>query len=260
MTAPPQTTGSAAEAHPEALTQGVSAKEIQGRSLGQIAWMRLKRDRVALAGGVIIVVLILLAITALLLDRVFGVLEPNRFYQSLIDGSTQAPLGTFGGMSAAHPLGVEPVNGRDILTRIFVGSWISLLIAVGATLLSVFIGTTMGLLAGFFGGWVDSVIARIMDMLPGVPAAGLRLRDGGRHPGRGVRPVRGPAPHPAADLHHRLLQLALHRPHRARADAVAARARVRRRRAQPGREERGGSWSRSCCPTWSRRSSSTPRC
>jgi len=163
MTAPPQTTGSAAEAHPEAIVEGVSAKAIQGRSLGQIAWMRLKRDRVALAGGVIILVFIALAIVALLLDRVFGVLQPNVGHQDLVDKSTLAPIGPFGGMSAAHPLGVEPQNGRDILTRIFVGSWISLLIAIGATLLSVAIGTAMGLLAGFFGGWVDAVIARIMD-------------------------------------------------------------------------------------------------
>lgn len=162
MTAPPST-GSAAEAQPEAVLVGVEAKAIQGRSLGQIAWMRLKRDKVALTGGITIVVLVLLAISALLLDRVFGVLEPNAFHQDLINSSTQAPKGAFGGMSAAHPLGVEPVNGRDILTRIYVGSWISLLIAVGATLLSVAIGTLMGLVAGFFGGWVDAVIARIMD-------------------------------------------------------------------------------------------------
>lgn len=137
--------------------------EIRGRSPGQIAWLRLKRDKVALASGVVIVVLILVAVSALLLDRVFGVLEPNTFHQTLIDGATLAPKGTFGGMSAEHPLGVEPVNGRDILTRIYVGSWISLLIAVGATALSVVIGTTMGLVAGYFGGWVDAVIGRVMD-------------------------------------------------------------------------------------------------
>ncbi|HEY0447978.1 ABC transporter permease, partial [Actinophytocola sp.] len=67
------------------------------------------------------------------------------------------------------PLGVEPVNGRDILTRIYAGSWISLLIAVSATLLSVTIGTVMGVVAGFFGGWVDTIISRAMDVFLAFP-------------------------------------------------------------------------------------------
>ena len=79
------------------------------------------------------------------------------------------PTGVFGGMSWDHLLGVEPKNGRDILTRIFAGSWISLLIAVCATLLSVAIGTVMGIIAGFFGGWVDAVISRLMDIFLAFP-------------------------------------------------------------------------------------------
>ena len=61
MTAPIETTGSQAEAQPEAVLDGVEAKEIEGRSLGQIAWTRFKRDKVAVAGGVIVVLLILIA-------------------------------------------------------------------------------------------------------------------------------------------------------------------------------------------------------
>ena len=48
MSAPLEVTGSAAEAHPEAITEGAGGKEIEGRSLGQIAWRRLRRDKVAL--------------------------------------------------------------------------------------------------------------------------------------------------------------------------------------------------------------------
>ncbi|GAA3025159.1 ABC transporter permease [Actinokineospora globicatena] len=171
MTAPPEVTGSAAEADPEAALKGVSKKAIQGRSLGQIAWMRLKRDKVAIAGAIVIALLILVAIAALLLDRVFDVVHPNDFHQDLIDTEfgTLAPKGTFGGMSLDHPLGVEPVNGRDMLARIFAGSWISLLIATLATLLSVVIGTTMGIIAGYFGGWVDTLISRLMDVFLAFP-------------------------------------------------------------------------------------------
>ncbi|MEJ3657872.1 ABC transporter permease [Actinomycetes bacterium KLBMP 9759] len=169
MTAPPQATGAAAAAEPEAVVHGVGSKAIVGRSLGQIAWLRLKRDKVALAGGVVIAVLILIAISALLFDRVFGLVNPNQFHQELIDGSTLAPTGAFGGMSAEHPLGIEPLNGRDLLARVYAGSWISLLIATGATILSVAIGTTLGIIAGYFGGWVDTLIARAMDVFLAFP-------------------------------------------------------------------------------------------
>ncbi|HEV8561724.1 MAG TPA: ABC transporter permease [Actinophytocola sp.] len=169
MTAPLEVTESSASAVPDAAIQGVSRKAIQGRSLGQIAWMRLKRDKVAITGGVVIIVLILIAVSAVLMDRVFGVIHPNEFHQELIDGTTLAPKGTFGGMSASHPLGVEPLNGRDLLQRVYAGSWISLLIAFLSTMLSVVIGTVMGVVAGYFGGWVDAVISRAMDVFLAFP-------------------------------------------------------------------------------------------
>jgi peptide/nickel transport system permease protein len=169
MTAPLEVTDATAAAPPEAALTGVSRKAIQGRSLGQIAWMRLKRDKVAMTGGVVIIVLILVAISSVLVDRVFGLIHPNEFHQDLIDGTTLAPEGFFGGMSWDHPLGIEPLNGRDLLQRIYAGSWISLLIAVLATMLSVVIGTIMGVIAGFFGGWVDTVISRLMDIFLAFP-------------------------------------------------------------------------------------------
>jgi peptide/nickel transport system permease protein len=169
MTTPLEVTDAAAGAPPEAALTGLRGKAIQGRSLGQIAWMRLKRDRVAVGGGIFIILLVIIAITALLVDRVFGWIQPNEFHQDLINPETLSPLGTFGGMSWSHPLGVEPVNGRDILTRIYAGSWISLLIAVSATMLSVTIGTIMGVVSGYFGGWVDTLISRAMDVFLAFP-------------------------------------------------------------------------------------------
>lgn len=170
MTAPPEVTGSAAETPPEAALAGLGKKAIQGRSLGQIAWMRLRRDKVAMAGGVTIVLLILLAVFAPVIVAWFGH-PPNQFHQDLIDtkGGTLAPIGSFGGMSWDHFFGLEPVNGRDLFSRVVYGSRISLLIAFLATLLSVAIGTTMGVIAGFFGGWVDSLISRLMDIFLAFP-------------------------------------------------------------------------------------------
>ena len=168
MTAPIETTQAQAEAQPEAILAGASRKTIEGRSLGQIAWMRFKRDKVAVAGGVVVILLVLLAILAKPIESVFG-LDPNAFHQDLIDPSTTVPKGGMGGMSWAHPLGVDPQYGRDLLARIIEGSWVSLLVATGATVLSVAIGSVMGLIAGYYGGWVDSVISRAMDTFLAFP-------------------------------------------------------------------------------------------
>ena len=159
----------AALAPPEAVLEGLG-KRIEGRSLTQIAWMRLKRDKVALGGGVVVLLLIAIAVFAPLIVKLLGD-PPNEFHQDLIDtaGGTLAPLGPRGGMSWDHLMGVEPLNGRDIFSRILYGSRISLLIAFFATILSVAIGTTMGVIAGFFGGRVDSLISRLMDVFLAFP-------------------------------------------------------------------------------------------
>src|SRR5215472_1446117 len=95
----------------------VSGKVIEGRSLGQIAWMRLRRDKVAMAGGAFIVFLILVAIIGPHLVQ-----NPDTYNPSLVDPTYLRPTGAFGGISLAHPLGVEPETGRDLLARIVVGA------------------------------------------------------------------------------------------------------------------------------------------
>ncbi|AHI00950.1 peptide/nickel transport system permease protein [Kutzneria viridogrisea] len=168
MTAPMDVPSSAPEAQPGAVLTGAGGS-IQGRSLRQIAWLRLKRDRVAMAGGVVVAVLVLAALAAGVLDKLFGLIPTTAFNQDLIDPDLQIPKGAFGGISLAHPLGIEPTSGRDLLARIFAGSWISLLIAFLATMLSVVIGTLMGVVAGYFGGWVDTLISRLMDVFLAFP-------------------------------------------------------------------------------------------
>ena len=141
---------------------------IQGRSLGNIAWTRLKRDKGAILGGVVAILLILVAVLSKVIEKVFG-LDPDVFHQQLINPDLIIPNGRFGGMSWAHPLGVEPGTGRDLLSRIIEGSWVSLLVAFGATVLSNVLGTVLGVVAGFYGGWVDSVISRLMDIFLAFP-------------------------------------------------------------------------------------------
>ena len=149
---------------PEAILEGVSGEAIEGRSLGQIAWIRLKRDKVAIGSGIFILFLLLMAI--------FGpylVQDPTVYHSNLINPTLSTPYGPFGGVSLAHPLGVEPVSGRDMLSRVVNGARVSMLIAVLATALAVTIGVVMGIISGYFGGWVDAVIARSMDVFLAFP-------------------------------------------------------------------------------------------
>jgi len=170
----------APEAAPEAVLAGVSGKEIEGRSLGQIAWMRLRRDKVAMGGGIFIVFLILVAIIGPHLVQ-----NPDTFHPSLINPTFSRPNGPFGGISLAHPFGVEPVDGRDVLSRIVNGAQVSMLIAFLATALAVSIGVVMGIVAGYFGGWVDGVIARSMDVFLAFPLLVFALALAGVIPNNG---------------------------------------------------------------------------
>ncbi len=177
MTAPLDVPGGAVGAQPEAVLE-TGGVEIAGRSLGQIAWARLKRDRVAMAGGFLVLFLVGVAIFAPLVVKVLGH-PPNEFHQNLIDPNLQTATGKWGGMSTDFLLGLEPVNGRDLFSRMIYGSRISLLIAFLATLLSVVIGTVLGVVAGYVGGWLDTFISRLMDLFLAFPLLIFAIALGG---------------------------------------------------------------------------------
>lgn len=143
-------------------------RAIQGRSLWAIAWRRLRRDRVAMAGGIVVVVLILVAIFARYLSAWYGT-TPNRPYVNLLDPGTTMPLGSFGGVSGAHWLGLTPVTGNDIFVQLMYGLRTSMIIGFLATALSLILGVVFGVIAGYVGGFTDSVIARGMDLLLSFP-------------------------------------------------------------------------------------------
>ena len=138
--------------------------DIEARSPGRIAWSRLRSDKIAMGGGVFVIFLILVAIIG-----PHFVQNPDAFNANLINPTFSRPIGPFGGISLAHPLGVEPVTGRDILSRIVNGAQYSMLISFAATVLAVSIGVFFGVIAGYFGGWVDSLIARSMDIFLAFP-------------------------------------------------------------------------------------------
>ena len=151
---------------PEPASGAVPA--IEGRSLGRIAWNRLKRDKPAIAGGVIVVLLIAIALFAPLLSAAEGA-DPFTLHSKLIDANYSTPFGGMGGIGGAHWLGVDLPNGRDVFSRVVFGARYSLGIAGLATLLAIALGVAAGLVAGYFGGWTGAVISRTMDVFLAFP-------------------------------------------------------------------------------------------
>ncbi|TDE58437.1 ABC transporter permease [Nonomuraea mesophila] len=130
----------------------------------------LLHDRAAVLSSAFLALIVLMAICAPLISLITGH-GPNDFDTAAVNTDLGGvPHGPLGGISADHPLGVEPQNGRDILARIAYGARVSLLIALAATALTTLLGVVLGMLAGFFQGWADQVICRVMDFLMAFPA------------------------------------------------------------------------------------------
>jgi len=130
----------------------------------------LLRDRAAVACLAYIGLVVAMAVFAPLIVRISG-WDPYEFDQSAIDPNLGSiPVGSWGGISAEHWLGVEPGSGRDVFARIVYGARSSMLIALSATLLTTGLGVVFGLLAGYFGGRADTLISRVMEFLMAFPA------------------------------------------------------------------------------------------
>ena len=123
-------------------------------SLWQDALRRLIQNRAAMIGGITILVLIVLAVLA-------PWIAPYSYSYQNLDIGASAP-------SAEHLLGTD-VLGRDLLSRLLYGARISLLVGFVATGVALVIGVSWGIVAGYFGGRVDSVMMRIVDVLYGLP-------------------------------------------------------------------------------------------
>jgi ABC-type dipeptide/oligopeptide/nickel transport system permease subunit len=149
-----------------------STRAIEGRSLWQIAWRRLRRDKVAMAGGIFVIFLAIVAALAGPLTHWYGQ-DPNTIHNTppgdLLDQSTQMPLGSYGGITGTHWLGVTPTLGNDVLANLIYGARTSLTIGLLATALSVILGVATGLMAGYYRGVADTLLSRVMDLLLSFP-------------------------------------------------------------------------------------------
>ena len=130
-----------------------------GLSLARSAFRRLRRDPVAILGAVIVLVFLVVAAFAPLLA------PKDPLAQYLI---TEIRPGQIPGSREGFPLGVDNL-GRDLLSRLIYGSRQSLLIGFVSTVLGVAAGMSLGVLAGAFGGWVDTVVMRLVDIILSIP-------------------------------------------------------------------------------------------
>jgi peptide/nickel transport system permease protein len=133
-----------------------------GRSLWSAGWLRFRKNRLAMAGAVAVLILYLAAIFAPLLTPYDPVSHGH-----LPEMRHQPP-------SWQHPLGTDKF-GRDVLTRIVYGARVSLTVSFLAVALSVLLGSLTGAVAGYSGGIVDAVLMRIVDALMSIPKLFLML-------------------------------------------------------------------------------------
>jgi len=149
--------------------------DVEGRSPLRLAWARFRKDRLSMVALVVTAIFAILAIASPILDKL-GILDPYTFHADLLDYKTgNFPKGFGGGMSWDHPLGVEPQSGRDVLSRLMLGTTLSLTIALSAAFITVAFGTVLGIIAGFTGGVVDSIVGRIIDLTLSFPSTLMLL-------------------------------------------------------------------------------------
>ena len=145
-------------------------------SMFRDAMRRLVRNRAAVVGGIIVIVLVTMSILAPLF-------APKSYETQVLTDNNKVPawlvtlfpsMAGYAKISTAYPLGADYV-GRDLFSRILYGSRISLAVAIIAPLISMTVGATFGTISGYFGGWIDLVIQRVIEILQSLPTIPIWL-------------------------------------------------------------------------------------
>ncbi|MFD4561488.1 ABC transporter permease [Streptomyces sp. NPDC058469] len=148
------------------------AKKLEGRSPGQLMWVRFKRDRTGVISAYVVAFFFLVGLLAPLISKLYGK-DPYTVYADerpdLFD-SAGVPLQPNGGISSQFWFGLEPGNGYDVFTKLLYGIRTSLMISVCVTIATVLTGILLGVAAGYLGGKSDYFISRVIDFLLAFPA------------------------------------------------------------------------------------------
>ncbi len=136
------------------------AAPIHARSLWYDAWLRLRRNKVAVASAIVLLLLVLIAI-------VFPIIAPDSYEQTVTDPITHRVIQNQP-PTWAHPFGTD-LFSRDVLSRVLYGTRITLSVGLICELIILLIGVPMGLIAGYFGRGVDLALMRLTDIMYAFP-------------------------------------------------------------------------------------------
>ena len=164
MTTTTQTTSAAASA--AVAVAGPVNQPRYNRSLVGDTWRRFRRHKLALVGAFVYLTLVLLTLV--------GPLIWTKPINDLDIGYNSMCSTSFCWASASHPLGADDL-GRDTLARVLWGGRVSIAVGLCAMAVAISIGVLVGAMAGFFGGWVDIALSRIIEVFLSVPQLPLLL-------------------------------------------------------------------------------------
>ena len=158
------------------LPAGVPAEQIRGRSPWYLAWLRLRRNKVSLAFGVLFILVVLFCLAAPLWADHVAHTGPNQNHitdKVMIDGQETdvvsvdgTPIGP--GLHGRYLLGADQ-NGRDVMVRLMYGGRTSIYIGVAAAAITTVLAVLVGLLCGYYRGWIDAALSRVMDVVWAFP-------------------------------------------------------------------------------------------
>src|SRR5262249_31787785 len=149
---------------------GETIEFVRGSSLWRDAWRRLLKNKLAVFGLIVVIVITIASIVGpTLIKQIFG-FTPDYIPSQDINLTRSFPpfTGPNGEFSWQHPMGTDNA-GRDQFARVLQGGQISLFVGLISTLVSLLIGVTYGAIAGYFGGRLDNLMMRLVDVLYSLP-------------------------------------------------------------------------------------------
>lgn len=149
---------------------------VRGRSPWHLAWIRLRRNKVALLFGVLFLLIVVFCLAAPLWADHVAHTGPNQNHitdKILIDGQPTNIVSTDGtplgpGLRGRYLLGADQ-NGRDVMVRLMYGGRTSIYVGVVAALITTLLAVIVGMLAGYYRGWIDSILSRVLDVVWAFP-------------------------------------------------------------------------------------------